>query len=94
MTRRFNAAATSIRTILWRDWDPIGCGVPEDEYDDYVGPVYELLKRGADRARIHAYLLETATETIGVPPVTQHTRDGLERAVDKLMALNLGETQS
>ena len=24
-----------VRAILHGDWDPIGCGVPEDEYDDY-----------------------------------------------------------
>jgi len=85
----FNAAAMRIRKILWEDWDPICCGVPEDEYDDYVSPVYDVLRGGGDRAAVRAYLLKVATETIGCPPVTPHTREGLERAVDKLLQVKV-----
>lgn len=85
----FNVSARAIRRILWEDWDPIGCGVPEDEYDDYVWPVYRLLYDGADRAAIREYLLRTATETIGCPPITPHTKMGLETAADKLMAVTI-----
>lgn len=94
MRYTFNATAMEIRKILWVDWDPIGCGVPEDEYDDYVGPVYALLRDGADRAAIHAYLMATASETIGCPPITPHTKAGLERAADKLMTVRVeGEVE-
>ncbi len=56
-----------VRKILWEDWDPIGCGVPADEYDDYVGPVLRLLMENADADAVAAYLRETAAEAIGCP---------------------------
>ena len=46
MTRDVRAATKAINDILWRDWDPIGCGVPEDEYESYVWPVYRMLASG------------------------------------------------
>ena len=73
----------SVRDILWRDWDPIGCGVPEDEYDDYVGPTLRLLLDGKPRAEIAEYLRVTAAETIQCP-VSEET---LTVVVDKLLAL-------
>ena len=76
----------AVRAILWRDWDPIGCGVPEDEYDDYVWPTLRLLQRGAPANEIAAYLRETAAQTIGCP-VPDRKTDGI---VAKLMALDLG----
>jgi hypothetical protein len=36
----------NVRWILWAEWDPIGCGVPEDEYDCYISPeVGEIINR-------------------------------------------------
>jgi hypothetical protein len=48
-----------IRTVLMSKWDPIGVNeVPKaaDEYDSYIGGVYELLERGASEESIRAYL--------------------------------------
>lgn len=34
----------SIREILYHDWNPIGfSGLPQDEYDRYIAPVYRIL---------------------------------------------------
>jgi hypothetical protein len=74
-----------VRAILHGDWDPIGCGVPEDEYDDYVWPTLALLKRRAPRAELKAYLVETANVTIGCPVPDKR----LEPVLDKLMALDV-----
>ena len=79
--------ARAINTILWKDWDPIGCHVPEDEYEDYVWPVYRLLMEGASRERVGDYLRHTATVTIGMPAVDEAA---LAVTLDKLMALGLG----
>jgi hypothetical protein len=51
----------AIRDVLLRDWDPIGCGVPEDEYDSYIPSILNLLLQGADAQQISDYLhtLET-----------------------------------
>jgi hypothetical protein len=73
----------SVRAVLWRDWDPIGAGVPEDEYDDYVPPVMAMLNQGKGRADVAAYLRMTAAETIGCPV----TEDKLAGVVEKLFAL-------
>ena len=52
---------SQIRAILMAKWDPIGVNeVAEaaDEYDSYIGGVYELLERGASEESIRAYLRE------------------------------------
>ena len=93
MRHVFSRAGREVRKILWEDWDPIGCGVPQDEYDDYVGPVLRLLIERAGADAVRAYLVQTATETIGCPPI-EETQAGLERALGKLMAIDVtGEKQ-
>ncbi len=59
-----------------REWDPVGvAGIPEaaDEYDDYVGRVYVMLMdERATVEQITAYLLDTATDHMGLshsPPL-------------------------
>ena len=85
MSRDTKVEARAINTILWQDWDPIGCGVPEDEYESYVWPVYKLLINGASRETIAGYLRETADEviTVSVP------ENRLQLVVDKLIALGV-----
>lgn len=88
MSRDTKAETRAINTILWKDWDPIGCGVPEDEYESYVWPVYKLLIDGAPREAIASYLRETADEVItdSVP------ENRLQLVVDKLFALGVKAT--
>lgn len=46
---------SKIRAILMAKWDPIGVSeVPEaaDEYDSYIGGVYELLAEGAPEEKL------------------------------------------
>lgn len=85
MSRDTKAETRAINTILWQDWDPIGCGVPEDEYESYVWPVYKLLIDGAPREAVADYLRETADQviTVSVP------ENRLQLVVDKLMALGI-----
>lgn len=80
---RDNAAA--VRRVLHQDWDPMGCGVPEDEYDSYLWPVLKLLQDGAPRAAIEGYLRSAARESMSctVPEAR------LAIVVDKLLALRL-----
>lgn len=51
--RKGNAA---LGLILWLAWDPIGAGVPPDEYDNYVGRVAGLLERGPSADEVAALL--------------------------------------
>lgn len=83
MSRDAKAETRAINQILWRDWDPIGCGVPEDEYESYVWPIYELLIGRKPRAEIEAYLRWAADEAITVSVADEK----LQHVVDKLLAL-------
>ncbi|MDP3736766.1 MAG: hypothetical protein Q8R02_05225 [Hyphomonadaceae bacterium] len=83
MSRDTKAESAAVRKILHSDWDPIGCGVPEDEYDSYVWPVYALLIRGAPREEVAAYLQWAADVNIKLPV----PEEKLTAVVDKLMAL-------
>lgn len=76
----------AVRAILWRDWDPIGCGVPEDEYDACVWPTLGLLQRSAPAHEIAAYLRDTAACTIGCAVPDNRT----DAVVARLLALELG----
>jgi hypothetical protein len=78
----------SVRKVLWEDWDPIGCGVPQDEYDEYAGPVLRLLMEGKPGADIADYLRMTASVTIGCPV----SEDKLASVVDKLLGLRSERT--
>lgn len=74
----------SVRKILWADWDPIGCGVPEDEYDDYAPQVLRLLMERKPAHEIAAYLRDVAAEAL-LSPVSEAK---LAAVVGKLTALN------
>jgi len=48
-----------IRHILLQSWDPIGIRDEpnaQDEYDGYIGKLYELLVRGAAYSEVVEYL--------------------------------------
>ena len=48
-----------IRKILLCDWDPIGCGRPDDEYDSYIPMIYSILRSNDNeliRVMIRKYL--------------------------------------
>lgn len=85
MSRDTKAETRAINTILWRDWDPIGCGVPEDEYESYVWPVYKLLIDGAPRQDVVAYLRWAADENMTCPV----PENRLQAVVDRLLALGV-----
>lgn len=68
----YKRAIKRINAILWKDWDPIGAGVPEDEYESYAPPILRLLLDGARKAAISEYLFDTADATINCPITRQH----------------------
>ena len=65
------AGARELRQILLWRWDPIGVAdhlpATEDEYDDYLGGLVGLLRRGASEAEIARYLLDIETNGIELP---------------------------
>jgi len=57
-----------VRRMLWADWDPIGCGVPDDEYDGYVGQTISLIAKGVSAATLAEYLNWAREEHMGSAP--------------------------
>ncbi len=58
---------SGVRTILMELWDPIGGGVPDDEYDAYVGPIAAMLTdESVTREQIASHLLDIADRCIGL----------------------------
>ncbi|HOY79338.1 MAG TPA: hypothetical protein PLN33_16090 [Hyphomonadaceae bacterium] len=74
-----------VRAILHTDWDPIGAGVPLDEYDSYAWPVLAMLQRKAERGEVETYLRWAADTAMSSP--VPHSR--LAAVLDKLTALDL-----
>ncbi len=82
-----------IRRILMDEWDPIGVSdTPEaaDEYDLYIGGVYELLERGASEANIYAYLRATEVDRMemvdnsGQPLLAEAKRSAAASSLNRL----------
>ena len=53
---RWRQYGPELRLILWAAWDPIGVGVPLDEYDTYAPQVWELLRSGASEDEVAVHL--------------------------------------
>lgn len=88
--RQTRVLLRAVNTVLWRDWDPIGCGVPEDEYESYAPEVVRLLTEGALAGEIAAYLRETAAGMMSTSVPERQLAD----VVAKLMALRGSEGEA
>ena len=58
-----------VRLVLCVCWDPIGVfGHRQtlDEYDSYVGPICQLLRKGASAEQLKAHLTNVEQVSIGV----------------------------
>ncbi len=63
------AGKTQIRRVFLEQWDPIGVSNypdAQDEYDMYLGDMYDLLLRNAAEAKIADYLAEIETDRMGM----------------------------
>jgi hypothetical protein len=77
---------SEIRRVLLQYWDPIGIRDEpnaQDEYDSYLGGVYELLLSGASDEEIANHLWRIIEERIEVHPQSRAT----ERTVRELRAI-------
>jgi hypothetical protein len=76
-----------INSVLRSEWDPIGCGVPEDEYESYAGPVAALLLKDAPDSDIAAYLDRVETGAMGLGPAL--SSDRFKNVIAALRALSV-----
>lgn len=79
------AHVDAIRRILMSDWDPIGCGVPDDEYDSYIPVIYRMLQDDADAVRLSAHLYQLETANMGL----RGNKDRCDRTATSLLELPL-----
>jgi hypothetical protein len=56
-----------VDSILWKDWDPIGCGVPDDEYTSYALMVAGMVWNNADKQSVLDYLYNIENDWMGLP---------------------------
>ena len=74
----------AIRRILMAEWDPIGCGVPDDEYDSYIPEIYRLLQEGVDAHSLAAHLETLETIWMGLCAFPERNRRVAEKLIDVL----------
>jgi len=56
-----------VRTILNADWDPIGVAdLAPDEYDDYIGPLCEMMQAEATAGELVDFLRLVETQRMGL----------------------------
>ena len=78
--RDWKADVDAIRPILMSEWDPIGCGVPDDEYDGYIPVIYRLMQARVSIEDLASHLQEIETERMGLP-----ARPEVNRRVAKML---------
>ena len=79
-----------IRRVLLQRWDPIGIGDEpnaQNEYDGYLGGIYELLVGGASDKQISDYLARIVEERMGLHPQSKTS----EKTIRALRAIPLPE---
>ena len=78
-----------IRDVLLNDWDPHDAArspAAQRAYDGYLGPVYELLKSGADEDAVVEYLHDREKESMCFPSLGTLR---LRRVARKLMEIGV-----
>jgi hypothetical protein len=84
--RHFKVYHEAIRKVLMSDWDPCcvaECESARDEYDDYIPGIYSRLFKPEAEKELLGYLLEIATEWMGLPGY----KPSIERTVQSLLKL-------
>jgi hypothetical protein len=81
-SRDWKADVDAIRRILMADWDPIGCGVPEDEYDSYIPGIYLLMQRRASVEELASHLDKLETVSMCLPGNAPRSRRVAQRLLD------------
>ncbi len=79
----------AIGEVLLRNWDPLGVKdepQAQDEYDAYVGGVYQLIASGATAKQIAEHLVRLETDRLGYPDTDPKM---LIPLANKLLRLNV-----
>ena len=86
---RARAIQESIRSVLLREWDPIGIRDErhaQDEYDAYIGGIYRLLASGASAAQLTDHLCGIQVNEMGL----ESDRRSMRLVAEALLRLEVG----
>jgi hypothetical protein len=84
-SRDWKADVDAIRQVLMSEWDPIGCGVPDDEYDGYIPAIYHFMHARASVEELASHLQEIETQRMCLaarPEVNSRVAQGLLRLME------------
>lgn len=73
--------AERVRTILLKEWDPIGIAdepAAQDEYDTYAPLIVSMLRAGARGDAVARHLLSIEREQMGLPGNESRARQAAE----------------
>ena len=56
------------------EWNPIQCGVPDDEYDAYIPGIYTLMQRNVSIQELAKHLRLLETGPMGLEPMAANIR--------------------
>lgn len=77
----------TIRHVLNRDWNPMGDpDLPEDEYDRFIIPIYQILTGSRSVKELAEYLFHVEQDVLGLEFAAA---DALRPVARKLMALDV-----
>ena len=70
-----------IRSLLL-EWDAIGCGVPGDEYDGMIWPLYKLLRQHSSNDEIATWVAECGRDVFEI----ERDREADTKLAERLLA--------
>ena len=79
--------ARQVDQILWAEWDPIGCGVPRDEYTSYAIVVAAKAANGESAEQITDYLHWAENDNMGLACTREQAQNRVANIVAKIRSL-------
>jgi hypothetical protein len=73
-----------VRELFWREWNPIGGGVPRDEYDTYADKAHAMVHEGRSASEIADYLFAISRDRMGLGN-DQRFRELADKTATKLI---------
>lgn len=65
---KYSLSCYNVTKTLHEMWNPIGCEVPEDEYECYAQVIVRMLQQKVSESLIKMYLQEASKKSINIKP--------------------------
>ncbi len=84
---KFKEFAKIVDVLLWKEWDPIGCGVPADEYTTYAYTTAGIVWRNENKELMLEFLHWVENDYIGLDCTREQADLRNIPVVDKIVEL-------